>query len=115
MSELNVQIITLAGIEPVAAVQAVLSGDTFDNDGFTYLEVINGGGGDVAVTIVGQRILPANTSATRIVTVSAGTTKRIGPFPKEFFNTDLASEVAVSYDQVTTVTVRAFSVKSAEN
>ena len=115
MAELVVQFITLDGVDPAPLVPAGAAGDTFDNDGFTHLEIANANVAARTLTITGQRQLPAGTSATKTVNIPATSTIKVGPFPKEFYNTDLQSEVAVSYSTEVDLTVGAFSVKDANN
>lgn len=111
MAELTVQNVLIAGATKAALVAAAAGGDTFDNDGKTWLEVNNGGGASITVTITGQVDLQFGVSATKTVTVGAGVNSVMGPFPERFFNTDGANEVSVTYSAVTTVTVGAFSSK----
>lgn len=115
MAELVVQNILLAGVVEATLVAAAAAGDTFDNDGKTYFRVNNGGGAPITVTIVGQKTLPTGASADKAISVTNGTIQIIGPFPVGIYNTDGANEVAVTYSDVTTVTVGAFSVNDQNN
>lgn len=94
---------------------AVAASDTFANDGRTILEVINGSGGSINVTITDQRsTAPAGASAftpSVVVAVAAGVTKRIGPFPPSRFNDD-SGQVTVGYSAITTVTCTLVSADS---
>ena len=116
MATLTVQQIKLSGTTLASAVGASASGDEFQNDGKTYLEVINGSGGAVVVTINGQRGLPLDTSATKTVTVGASATAHIGPFPTAYYNNQ-SGVVQVDYDDVATSspTVRSISVADEDN
>lgn len=115
MAALTVQTIALAGAKKATLVAATATGDTFVNDGKTYLEVANGGVGAITVTITGQRNLPLGTSSTKTVSVTNGTTKRIGPFPVGNYNREEDESVVVTYSGVTTVTVGAFTVNDDYN
>lgn len=110
MAELTVRNILITGLVK-AALDAVTLGDTFDNDGKTYLEVANASGGDLTVTVNGQISLQHGIAATKTVTVPTAETHLIGPFPGRFFNTDGANEVSITYSTLTTVTAAAFSVR----
>lgn len=72
------------------------------NDGKTFLQVINGGGGSVVVTIVTQAVLGGNAVADRVVTVLTVTEQLIGPFPPSVFN-DSNGDIDVSYDTITSL------------
>lgn len=110
MAELTLRNIVIAGLVKVA-LDAVNLNDTFDNDGKTYLEVANGSGAAITVTINGQVPFQHGVSATKTVSVPAGETFVIGPFPERFYNTDGANEVSVDYSAIATVTAAAFSVR----
>lgn len=115
MAELTVQEITIAGAEEASLVAASSAGDKFDNDGKTFFKLTNGDASSHTATFVGQKNLPLDVSADQAVTVPAGETWIIGPFPVGIFNTDGANEVEVTYDAVTSVTVGAFSVNDKYN
>lgn len=112
MAVLTVQDAVVSGLtESLAA--AAGGGDSFDNNGQCILEVVNGGGGSITVTIDDPGS-PSPAGATQFnpdvaVTVGAGASKLIGPFPPFRFN-DANGRVNVSYSGVTTVTVRVIRV-----
>jgi len=110
MAELTVRNILIDGFVK-AALDAVNLTDTFDNDGKTYLEVANGAGSSITVTVTGQVSLQHKVAATKVVTVPNAETHLIGPFPERFFNTDGANEVSVDYSSITTITAAAFSAR----
>ena len=110
MAELTVRNILVTGLVK-AALDAVALNDTFDNDGKTYLEVANGAGAPITVTINGQVSLQHGVSATKTVSVTNAQTFLIGPFPGRYYNTDGANEVSVDYSDITTITAAAFSVR----
>lgn len=108
MATLTVQQVTLDGVVPSTAAAAG-GGDKFQPGSSTWLEVTNGGGGSITVTV--DSAAPSNygTDEDIAVAVAAGATKRIGPFPAQrFAGTD--GLVAVTYSGVTTVTVAAWKV-----
>ena len=110
MAALTVQPIIKSGLEASFAA-ADVGGDSFTNDGRTFLFVKNGAT-DVVVTITAQ-----TTSATKpgfgditltneVVTVTAGTEQMIGPLEQAIFN-DASGLAQVTYDDTTNVTVAA--------
>jgi hypothetical protein len=115
MAELTVQDVVEAGIVP-SYDAAAGGGDTFDNpNGDVLLHVKNGGGGSINVTITAQQTTVKKsgfgdvTAGNLVVAVGAGAEKMIGPFPTLKYNNS-ASEVAVGYSGVTSVTVAAVRV-----
>lgn len=110
MAELTVRNILITGLLKAALDAANLT-ETFDNDGKTFLEVANGAGSPITVTITGQVNLAFGTSATKTVSVTNGTTFVIGPFPEKYYNSDGANEVNITYSDVTTITAAVFSVR----
>src|SRR3954470_7776492 len=104
MAALSVQQITTAGVVPASLVAAAGGGDSFANNGKTVLDVANGGGGSITVTIASQRVYAQGSTHNTTVSVGAGATKRIGPFDTARYN-DTSGNVQVTYSGVTTVTV----------
>lgn len=106
MAELTVQQIDRDGTTPSFS-NAAGGGDTFDNDGKTYLHVKNGGAGSITVTINSQKQCDQGFDHDLTVNINAGAEALIGPFPPDRFNDD-NGEVNVSYSGTTSVTVAAF-------
>lgn len=94
---------------PVAAT-AGGGGDEFANDGRTYLEVTNGGGSPITVTLDIKPTVDGGAVTDRTVAVAAGARKRIGPFPPKLYNDSTTGRAKVTYSGVTSVTVEAFKV-----
>lgn len=105
MAALTVQQAAQTGIV-VAFVAAAGGGDSFVNDGRTYLHVKNGGGGSINVTVDSVRACDQGGDHDVVVAVGAGAEKVIGPLDPVRFN-GAGGAVAVSYSAVTTVTVAA--------
>ena len=112
MAEYVVQTISRAGITPTFA--AVASSDTFKcpSDLRNYLEVLNGSGSSINVTIAAVQTtvdtaVAGTVGVDDIVVAVAQTTgrKKIGPFPPAYIN---AGSVTVAYSATTTVTAGAF-------
>jgi hypothetical protein len=105
MAELTVQQIDRDGLEPSLA-SAASGGDTFDNDGRTFLWVKDTGTTAPTVTIAIQKTVDGQSVTGRTVAVESGEERLIGPFPPtEYNNSD--DEVEISYDDETDVTVAA--------
>lgn len=111
MAELTVQEVVLTGLE-TTFVSADVGGDTFSNDGRTFLWVDNASGGDITVTLDAVAVavekqgfgsVPVTDTA---VVVTAGEERLIGPLGIQRFNTS-DSKVAVTYSGVTSLTVAA--------
>ena len=108
MAVLTVQQVVRAGLEPVF-VAAAGGGDEFVNTGTEYLEVVNGSGADVTVTIVTPNTVDGLAVTDRAVVVTAGERRKIGPFPTSIYNNS-NSKVNVTYSSATSVTVGLFKV-----
>ena len=106
MAVLAVQQIATSGLNP-AFVAAAGGGDEFPNIGREFLEVINGGGGSINVTLVTTGTVDGEPIADRVVAVPNGERRRIGPFPTGTYNA-ADGNVDVSYSGVTSVTVGVF-------
>lgn len=109
MADLTVQQVTTAGVAPTFA-PADVAGDSFTNDGRTFLHVKNGGASSIDVTI--DSVEPCNYGYDhdQVVTVAAGEEKLIGPFSVSRYNDKTTGKVSVSYSDVTSVTVAAIKV-----
>lgn len=107
---LTVQEMTIAGLQVAFTAATATDGDSFLNDGNTYLHVKNGGGSPITVTIQTPVTYGGIALADPTVTVTNGTEKVIGPFRKDIFNqTD--GKVYFGCDAVTSVTVAAIRCK----
>lgn len=95
-----------AGVTP-SFTAAGGSGDTCPNDERTFLEVKNGSGASIDVTIETPGTVDGLAITDRVVAVPASGDKMIGPFPKQYYSDTLD----ITYSSVTSVTVGAFSVK----
>jgi hypothetical protein len=114
MALLTVATITDSGIVP--SLSAVSSSDTFNDDGAarTYVEVNNGGGSPITVTIPAQNTsvnvpgVGVLTVADISVSVTNGTRKLIGPFTLAYRNA--TGLVTINYSATTSVTAQAFKL-----
>lgn len=106
---LTVQNIDRVGLTPALAA-ANADGSSFANDGRTYLQVKNGSGAPITVTVQTPGTVDGLAVADLTVTVPATTgDKKIGPFPVGVYN-QAGDVVYVDFSAVTTVTVGAFKV-----
>lgn len=114
MAQLSVQTVVDAGLTPVLS--AVSASDTFQDDGAgrTYVEVNNGGGGSINVTVPAQ-VVNANvpgvgnlTITDNVVAVPAGQRRLIGPFTQAYRNS--SGNVTLNYSGITSVTAGVFKV-----
>ena len=99
----------------LGAVAATAEGFCFVNDGKTIAQVTNGSGSPITITPdaypSGNTTTPPDglTVTDRVITVAAGVTKLIGPFPKSIYN-DALGKVHFAISLPTTVTLGAFRV-----
>ncbi len=115
MALLTVQQIVRAGAVKATLVAADVDGDRFFNDGKTYVEVLNGSGSVLVITVVSPRDSRLGQDQDETVSVPAGLTHVFGPFETKAYNTDGSNEVKMTYDAVATITVGVFSAKIKAN
>lgn len=113
MATLTVQEVTRAGTTLTAAAAAG-GGDKFLPSDRTWYRVINGGGGAITVTFVTPGSVISDVPVSDVaVSVGAGVTKDIGPFPADLFANPSDGLCDVTYSGVTTVTVAAVKLKAS--
>ncbi|HUM37544.1 MAG TPA: hypothetical protein PLQ85_11795 [Anaerolineae bacterium] len=96
MATLTVNQITRDGVL-YAVVAATPTGDQFPNDGRTLLAVYNGhGSASRTVSVNIQRDVDGQDPPDRTVTIGAGETRLIGPFPTGIYN-DANGRVQLAY------------------
>lgn len=108
MAVLTVQKISHSGLSPSFSA-ADVAGDEFVNGGRTILYVKNGGASQITVTVDSAKPCNYGFDHDLTVNVPAGDERVIGPFAPDRFNNSSA-RVAVSYTDVTSVTVAALEV-----
>lgn len=112
MAELTVQNADVSGLTP-SFDSADSEGDSFRNDGRTFLYVKNDDSSEHDVTISVQKTIEIGGITLSIsdptVTVSDSGEKMIGPFDMDWFN-DSEKMVNVDYEDVTSVEVAAIKV-----
>lgn len=82
---------------------ATAGGDTFTNDGKSFLHAKNGSGGALVVTVAAIYECSHGSSHNAVVSVPAGGERIIGPFPTNQFG----ENPAITYSGVTSLTVAA--------
>ena len=102
MAVLPVEEMSLAGLTPTLGAAAA-GGDSFANDGKTFLIVNNGDASPIDVTIDAKGDCDQGFDHDVVVAVAATTEIQIGPFPTRRFS----GAVSVAYEAVTMVTVGA--------
>jgi len=108
MAALAVQTMTTAGLS-VSYVAADSTGDSFVNNGKTFIHVKNGGGSSIDVTVNSVTPCDQGFDHNAIVAVPASGEKMIGPFLQTRFNS-CDGKTSVTYSAVTSVTVAAVSL-----
>jgi hypothetical protein len=109
MALLTVQSLTSAGAAPATLVAAAGGGDTFSNTGACFVDVANGGGSPITVTIPAQATCDQGTLHNITVTVPNAATRRIR-VPAGTRYADTSGITTINYSGVTGVTVGAFSL-----
>lgn len=105
---LAVQQIAVAGLTP-ALTAANVAGHSFVNNEKTFLEVVNGAGAPITVTITTAATANGIAIADPTVSVAAGATGLIGPFSS--FPFEAADRtINVDFSSVTTITCGAFTL-----
>lgn len=107
MALLTVTTISPSGTVAPTPVAAAGGGDTFPNNGKVQLDITNGGGGSITVTVVA--VLPCDQQSLHNITnaIAAGATERMGPFDRHYI--DSSGITSLTYSGVTSVTIAPFA------
>jgi hypothetical protein len=105
---LTVQTIEATGLNPTF-VAANTDGHSLENNGFTYVEVINAHTEAHTVTVEHPGTVDGLAVTDRTVGVSAGSTSKIGPFTARY-NQAGTSVIHVNFNAVTSLSVGAFRI-----
>lgn len=101
---------------PAAAAVDQPNGNQFTNTGRELIEITNGSGSSITVTIVTNGVYTVGAVqypiADLAITIAAGVTRVCGPFDKTLFN-DGTAQVLIDYTSGTTVTARVISLGTA--
>jgi len=108
MAQLAITPINRAGVlsTTAGAAATATTGDTFPNDGNTILEVVNGGGSSINVTITPTATVDGSVPASKVIAIAASARALIGPFDPKLYN-DTNGLVTFICSAVTTVTAKA--------
>lgn len=109
MAALTVQTLSLSGTE-LTNNSAAAGGDTFVNDGRTYIKLDNGDASPTTATFVTTETITTAALAVADLAVVITNAKEeiIGPFPTATFG----PTVSITYSSVTSLTVDAFKLAS---
>lgn len=110
--ELTVQDVVRTGLEATYSSADGTSGNVFENDGKTFVHIINGSGGSITATFDVVFTELGLTVPDLDVAVPAGEDRFIGPFPAAVYNQEdtensIDEAVLVTFSAVTSVTIAA--------
>ncbi len=108
MADLGIQTIKTSGLKPVLTA-ATAGGDTFTNNGNTFIHVKNAGASAVTVTFKALRKCSQGGLHDVVVSVPAAEERQIGPFQPGVYN-DSTKKAKITYSAVASVTVGAISL-----
>ncbi len=99
-----VQRILPTGLEEVPTGSLSVS-DTYEseNDGGTFIHILNGGGSDDTVTVITNKTVGGLAVADQTIVVTAGEERLIGPFPPDIYN-NADGQIQWTHSFITTVT-----------
>lgn len=104
MAVLTAATVVRTGVD-VVGVAADVTGDEWANTGQEFVEVKNGSGGSINVTLDIRATIDGAAAVDPVVAVGAGVTKIIGPFPTGIYN-DSNGRAKITYSAVTSVTTK---------
>jgi hypothetical protein len=105
---INVNTITRAGAAPVTeAAGDNTNGNSFPNNGATWLECTNGGGSAASITVAYPNKVDGQTVPVKSYALAAAAKSRIGPFPPAIFGNTVTVTPSAA-----TVTVAAYQLGS---
>ncbi len=107
MALLATQQVNLSGITPTFAAAAA-GGDKFTPGDTTIIELINGSGAAITVTVDSKVNSNQGTDVNPTATVAAGARHKIGPFPAQRFGGN-DGQGDITYSGVTSLTVGVFA------
>lgn len=108
MATLAIQSIDKDGLNPTYAAAAV-GGDKVNPGPGVYIEVVNGAGAPINVTLVTPGTVEGDAIADRVVAVTNAQRRKIR-VGDEYANPSDSGLAAITYSDVTTITVGAFKV-----
>lgn len=107
MATLTVQALSPSGTAPSSLVAVGGSGDLLPNNGKAMVDIHNGSGGSLTVTIAAQIACDMGTLHDITNTIADGATETMGPFSARYI--DSSGFTHISYSATSTVTIRAYT------
>lgn len=104
MATLTATALARTGVD-IAGVAADAAGDEWANTGAEFVAIKNGSGAGITVTLDIKATLDGAAAVDPTVSIAAGATKLIGPFPKGIYNDSTTGRAKVTCSAVTTVTI----------
>src|SRR6185436_953607 len=102
MATLTPANVSRSGVDTVGAAATATTGDTWANTGAEIALVKNGSGSPINVTLDIQGEVDGQGATDPVVSVGAGVTKAIGPFPPAIYG----STAKLTCSSVTSVTIK---------
>lgn len=112
MATLTVVNVTRAGVD-VVGVAADAAGDEFANTGQEFVEIKNGSGAGITATLDIKSTVDGAAVTDPTVSIAAGQTKIIGPFPPAYYTDSTTGRAKVTCSAVTSVTIKALKLTTA--
>lgn len=109
MATLTVSNVSISGLD-IVGVAAAAGGDEWANTGREYILIKNGGGSPITATLDIKATVDDLAVTDPTVSVAAGATMIVGPFPPGIYNDATTGRAKVTYSAVTSVTVKAISL-----
>ena len=106
--ELAVQPVVRAGLDPTMVTAAYTDGNSFSNNGKTWVEILNLTGA-TTLTIDTPNTVDGEAIANPTVSIGANTRYKVGPFPPDVYNRSDDS-VRVSVTSIDSVTIAALTL-----
>jgi hypothetical protein len=113
MATLTVTDISRAGVSVAGATPTATTGDEWLNTGREFIEIKNGSGGDITVTLDIKGTVDGLTITDRTVSVAAGATKAIGPFPVGMYNDSNTGRAKATCSAVSSITIKALKLPTS--
>ena len=110
MADLTVRTVSDAGLKDTALAACAALGDSFLNDGKTYLKVVNGAVAAQNVIFVLPGTCDQGEAHTETVVLDASSTYYLGPFDPKFYNQPSTNKVNITYSAVVTLTIAAYKL-----
>lgn len=108
MAALTPVTLSRAGVNSASGAAATVTvGDTFVNDGATAFLVKNGSGASITFSVPFGQTVDGQTVPSKSITIPAGETGLMGPFPLGLPYTDASGNVTGICSAVTSVTIKA--------